>query len=272
MKINHESPNFLLGKSTEFNDYEFVLPSLYNKYLVYKEYMISSRKKGRFIILDNGLFEGKVEENIIDIYNELKPDIIIAPDVLGNSKETQSNFNEFCFMNDIPNSKIMFVLQGESILSLKENFYFIKKHKVENIAIPYNSEVYRYLGATPSSDNKYKHLEVNKMLGRINFINYIDSIYNELEDSVKYIHLLGCHSPYELIFYKNFKWINSIDTSHPCMTGYEEKSYYEDPLFKSKLKIDFINENEKKYSFINRKLIEKNILKSIKDFRKISLI
>ena len=38
----------------EWNDYDYMLPHLVDKYMQYEIYFLKARKDGRFIIMDNG--------------------------------------------------------------------------------------------------------------------------------------------------------------------------------------------------------------------------
>ena len=70
MKISHELPLSLLHHSYEWNDYDYCLPHLLDKYKQYNLFFQKSRKDKRFIIMDNGLFEG-VEHTIEDLLEKI---------------------------------------------------------------------------------------------------------------------------------------------------------------------------------------------------------
>jgi len=74
--ILNELPLCLLDKDQTWNDYSFVLPS-YWKNEKYRAYFLTAKEQGRFIILDNGLFEGDTftSDYLIELINELKPNI-----------------------------------------------------------------------------------------------------------------------------------------------------------------------------------------------------
>ncbi len=82
MKVSHEVPLALLERSKHFNDYDYCLPHLLDKYEMYKNYFLQTRLDERFIIMDNGLFEGvtHTNEDLIEKINLIKPDIFITPD------------------------------------------------------------------------------------------------------------------------------------------------------------------------------------------------
>jgi hypothetical protein len=59
VQISHESPLCLLEKSREYNDYDYALVHLFEKYEQYYNFFAKSLKLGRRVILDNSLFELK---------------------------------------------------------------------------------------------------------------------------------------------------------------------------------------------------------------------
>jgi len=58
MKVSHELPLALMQYGYEWNDYDYLLPHLTDQYLQYRIYFQKAKNDGRFIIMDNGLFEG----------------------------------------------------------------------------------------------------------------------------------------------------------------------------------------------------------------------
>jgi hypothetical protein len=56
------------------------------------------------------------------------------------------------------------------------------------------------------------------------------------------VHLLGCALPQEFRYYKDFPFIESIDTSNPIIHGLEGIKYSPNGLYtKSSTKIDQVN-------------------------------
>ena len=68
IRVSHEVPLALLEDSYVFNGYDYCLPHLLSKYDQYKKYFVQARKDGRFIIMDNGLFENvnHTEEELLE--------------------------------------------------------------------------------------------------------------------------------------------------------------------------------------------------------------
>jgi hypothetical protein len=80
MLISHEVPLPLLEQSFRFNDYDYCLPMFW-EHEQYRNHYIEARKRGRFIILDNGLFEGKLEskETLLEIAEVMQSEGDISP-------------------------------------------------------------------------------------------------------------------------------------------------------------------------------------------------
>ena len=94
MKISFETPIKMLKESLSFNDYQYVLPHLLDKYPEYLQHMLEYRKRSfSFIIMDNGLFEGvkHTDEDLLDKIGLIKPDIFIVPDDWNDSDKTLQN-------------------------------------------------------------------------------------------------------------------------------------------------------------------------------------
>jgi hypothetical protein len=93
MKISHEVPLSLLQYNYKWSDYDYLLPHLLDKYSEYKEYFLKAREDDRFIIQDNGLFEGVTHtvQDLLEKINLIEPDIFIVPDDWNNSIVIDSN-------------------------------------------------------------------------------------------------------------------------------------------------------------------------------------
>jgi hypothetical protein len=83
-------------------DYDFVIAPVYVKYPEYRSFNIQQRKKGRFVILDNGAFEGELldEAKLVRIIQELHPQEVVAPDVIGDRKQTYERAIRFVELLD----------------------------------------------------------------------------------------------------------------------------------------------------------------------------
>ena len=97
MKISHELPLSLMKFAYKWNDYDYCLPHLIDQYPEYKEFFEYSREHGRFIIMDNGLFEGvnHTTEDLISKIELIQPDVFVVPDAWNDSKTTLTNAEEW---------------------------------------------------------------------------------------------------------------------------------------------------------------------------------
>ena len=156
------------------------------------------KEKGAEIILDNGAFEtGKsmdVQE-YLKIAKLLKPDIVIVPDVWKRAEATINVTDEFIkawHSDDVPNSKLMFVPQGNTIEELLDCFTTMRNNYLADFfGLPY-----RQWDDTSGTVRKfmYEHLMDNK--------------------DIKF-HLLGLYSLQEIVMAKSHKNVVSCDSSLP---------------------------------------------------------
>ena len=57
IKVSHEAPLYILNEIQKFNDYDYCLPHLMDENKTYKKFFQDSKKRGRYIIMDNSLHE-----------------------------------------------------------------------------------------------------------------------------------------------------------------------------------------------------------------------
>ena len=216
MKISHETPLCLLKESLNFNDYQYVLPLFWNKYEEYKEFMLEYRKqKDSFVILDNGIFEGVIysSNELIQIINELKPDIFVVEDAWNDAPKTLANAKHWMnvLKNQIPETtQLMAVLQGNILHELLTSYQTLVDLGYTHIAFNHSSNAYYNMFP---NENKL----TAQCLGRMELINELEGA--EILVKSNYHHLLGCSRPIEFSFYKNKPFIKSGDTSAPIING-----------------------------------------------------
>lgn len=215
MNISHEVPLDLLETSLTFNDYDYLLPHYYIKYPKYKEFYKKCRELGRFIIMDNGLFEGGVlpENQLLEIINDINPNIFIVPDVWNNYISTIKKAEEWINKSSLPQeTKLMIVLQGKEYYQLQECVNEGLEMGYKHFGLNHSSIAYTSL---------YYHRDpsISKMMGRIITLNKL--IEEDISDKFKksYIHLLGLNLPQELLYINHKEYISSIDTSNPIING-----------------------------------------------------
>lgn len=235
MKVSHELPIDLLHKSYEWNDYDYCLPHLIDKSERYRLYFQKARLNKRFIIMDNGLFEGVTHttEDLIDKIYLIHPSIFIVPDEWNDSAATLRNAKHWMinYKADLPETtNLMAVCQGKTITELVTTYQTLVDLGYKHIAFNHSSIAY--------TDKYPEHSPLfAKMYGRIELIRTL--IEKDIVRKDIYHHLLGCSLPQEIIAYSGIDWIKSIDTSNPIIVGSMGIRYEDNGInFKPKEKIE----------------------------------
>jgi hypothetical protein len=250
MNISHEVPLDLLENSLLFNDYDYCLPHLIDKHIKYKEFFIESKKNNRFIIMDNGLFEGikHTEEDLLSKIDLIKPNIFIVPDEWNNTNFTHRNAKHWMSILQPTihgETKLMVVLQGKTLSEIISLYKTCVDLGYKHFAFNHSSVAYQ---TTSHHPNKL----VNQMLGRIQLIS--DMINRNIIHKEHYIHLLGCSLPQEFIYYQwsEYEMIKSVDTSSPIINGLLGITYNDYGLFtKPECKIEEFFEDEIEESILD---------------------
>ena len=222
MKISHESPLCLLDRSRSYNDYDYALVHLFETEPTYYQFFKDSLAQGRTVLLDNSIFElGTAfdSDKFAHWIRELKPTEYIIPDVLEDTIGTMDNALDWKEKySDLP-GKTIGVVQGKSYEDIVQCYdYFDNVIGVDKIAISFDYSYYLEVCPHP---NKW----MGYALGRVQTLTRLlqDGVIN----TEKPHHLLGCALPIEFMFYrKEFKWLESLDTSNPIVhallgIGYE---------------------------------------------------
>ena len=244
MKVSHELPLSLMQHGYKWNDYDYCLPHLIDKYLQYRIYFQKAHLDKRFIIMDNGLFEG-VKHTTEDLYSKItlfKPNIFIVPDEWNDSAATLRNAKEW--MNDHkPNlpkeTELMAVCQGKDMGELITTYQTLLDLGYRHIAFNHSSiayqERYEVIGKTrPLYASMYGRMELIRQLVQTETIN-----------RNAYHHLLGCSLPQEFMCYKDWEFIKSCDTSNPILVGAEGERYTDSGLnWKPKEKLEYYFEKD----------------------------
>lgn len=260
MKVSHELPLCLLDKSKELNDYDFCLPTYWFKSDEYKQYFLKAKAEGRFIIADNGLFEGDsfTREQLIEFVNELQPDVFVIPDVWNDANLSYRNAKYWVNVLKVQlpsNTNLMAVVQCTDYFTGRSLYREYADLGLKYIAFNHSSTAYQEFFP-------HENLSVSKMMGRINFINKL--IVNEVINPHIHHHLLGCAIPDEFKYYgEGYEFIKTLDTSNPVVWGCKGVSYSENitSITKPKEKIEeFFHES------LDSKIIEL-IFNNIKTFK-----
>jgi hypothetical protein len=236
MKVSHELPLGLMQYGYKWNDYDYCLPHLIDKYLQYRIYFQKARLDKRFIIMDNGLFEGvkHTTEELFYYMNLIRPAIFIVPDEWNDSAATLRNAKEWMneYRPSIPEEiELMAVCQGKTIGELISTYQTLLDLGYNHIAFNHSSIAY-----TEFYPN-HKPLFA-QMYGRMEFIRQL--VQTGTIDKNKYHHLLGCSLPQEFMCYKDWEFIKSCDTSNPILVGAEGVRYDDNGIeWKPKNKLEF---------------------------------
>ena len=235
MKISHELPLSLMHNAYEWNDYDYCLPHLIDKYDQYKLFFQKSRLDKRFVIMDNGLFEGVTHttEDLIEKINLVRPNIFVVPDAWNDSNITLVNAKSWMinFKQHIPEeTNLMAVCQGKDMTELLTTYQTLVDLGYTHIAINHSSAAYadRY----PMNGRLFA-----QMYGRMEFLRKL--VETNIVRKHIHHHLLGCSLPQEFMAYKDWDWIKSVDTSNPILVGAEGVRYADNGIeFKPENKLE----------------------------------
>ena len=234
-KISHELPINMLGRSYDINDYEYCLPHLLDQNEMYKNHFLKAKKDGRYIIMDNSLHElGKAyaEDRLMHWVNELEPNEFIVPDVWQDQTATLVNAKRWMSVELPENTTKIAVVQAQSYHEAYKCYNILKMQGYQKIAFSYGADWY-------AEEFPHPNPLVGKMMGRIMTISKMYK--SNLIEKNDRVHLLGCALPQEFRYYKDFPFIESIDTSNPIIHGLEGIKYSSNGLYtKSSTKIDQI--------------------------------
>ena len=239
MKVSHEVPLSLLEMSKSFNDYDYCLPHLLDKYEEYKKYFEWAKENNRYIIMDNSLHElGHAYDTarLMHWIEELQPNEFIVPDVWEDMEASINNAAEWAKVELPENVLKVAVVQAKSIHEATECYLKYKFLGYRKIAFSYGASYYKEHFPHTSS-------VVATAVGRVYVIN---TLYKQgVIKSDDNVHLLGCAVPQEFIHYKDMPFITTIDTSNPIMAAIEGTLYEPYGLDqKPKTKIDDVIDSE----------------------------
>jgi len=221
MKVSHELPLSLMHYGYEWNDYDYCLPHLVDQYDQYRLYFQKSRLNKRFIIMDNGLFEGveHTTEDLLSKINLIRPNIFIVPDAWNDSTTTLVNAKSWMnnFKPELPEGiELMAVCQGKDLHELITTYQTLLDLGYRHISFNHSSIAYQEM----YPDNK--GLKAS-MYGRMEFIRQL--VVTNTIDKSAYHHLLGASLPQEYMCYSDWDFIKSGDTSNPILVGAEGVRY-----------------------------------------------
>jgi hypothetical protein len=221
MKISHELPLGLMHNSYKWNDYDYCLPHLVDKYDQYRIFFQKARLDKRFVIMDNGLFEGVFHtvQDLLEKINLIRPNIFIVPDAWNDSVTTVRSAKHWMinFKADLPKDvNLMAVCQGKDMGELIITYQTLVDLGYTYIAFNHSSIAYQ---------QEYPGMNSLKaaMYGRMEFIRRL--VQSGVIRKDIYHHLLGCSLPQEFMSYSDWSFIKSVDTSNPILVGAEGGKY-----------------------------------------------
>lgn len=231
MKIAHEAPLSLMGEVQALTDYDYALVHLFETKTDYLKFFERALSKGRTVILDNSIFElGTSFDPVRFAYwiEQLKPTEYIIPDVLESGEGTIRQLHHWMSnFKDLPGKKIG-VVQGRTYEDIKECYLEVNSY-CDKIAISFDYSLYEKL-------YPHKNKIISWALGRVLLINML--IRDKILNFNKPHHLLGCSTPEEFKFYREYDFIESVDTSNPVVHGLLGIKYPESGLLqKDRIKL-----------------------------------
>jgi hypothetical protein len=242
VKIYHEAPISIFNAVQRLTDGDYALVHLFESNIIYFRMFKDAVINGREVILDNSIFElgesfdGDTYFNWIE---KLQPSWYIIPDVLEDKQGTLDKMDNWLSKYKISsNIKSIGVIQGKSFDELAECYLKIAP-RVDKIAISFDYSYYNESTKALNPINKYAAW----MFGRQQLLE--DLLADGIINTNKPHHLLGCALPQEFKAYKNYKWIDSVDTSNPVVHGINGVYYDEQNGLNEKIStklIEYINE------------------------------
>jgi len=219
VKVSHETPLCLLDDSIHFNDYDYALPHLFDSEPEYLEYFRRAKAAGRYIIMDNSLHElghAYNSDRLMYWVNELEPDEFIVPDVWEDKTSSIVNARSWSKVIMPKNTTKVAVVQAQTIHEASVCYQTYRDLGYQKIAFSYGASYYNDVVPHPNK-------ALGKALGRL---SVIAALYKTkvIHDNDR-VHLLGCAVPQEFGWYREYKFIESIDTSNPVMATLEGIRY-----------------------------------------------
>ena len=226
MLVSHEVPKTLLNDSLKFNDYDYFLIHQIINFKEYKDFFNVSKKLNRRQILDNSCYELKESfdfDKFANFVKELKPSEYLIPDCFNDKEKNLELFDKWMTKySNLEGTKIV-TLHGKTINDFIESYKYFDNYNVK-IAFNFAETMFKDFGSLSEGRKKvFKDL-----------LPYINQN--------KKHHLLGCYLPQDFEFFKNFSFIETIDTSSPICSAFELKKY---PISeKPKITIDEVQNTE----------------------------
>lgn len=267
IKVSHESPIELLRESRQYNDYDYCLVHLMETHEKYREYFLRARNfYNREVFLDTSVFElGTAFDasKYMDWAEQIKPNLMIIPDVLEDCYATIKSWEEFTTTYQARLDKMdtmrIGVVQGKTYPDIRYCYEHMARH-ADVIAISFDMSYFTQLTVGNTKLEKMR-------FGRPAVIQAL------IEDKVwnwnKPHHLLGCSLPQEFSHYVRNKVTNirSVDTSNPIVHGMHDIMYNSTFGLKDKVKMKLADMIDHKLTTDQRVAVDYNIAQFAKILR-----
>lgn len=222
MRIAHEAPLSIFNSIQRVTDYDYALVHLFETNPTYYRKFKDAVLSGREVILDNSIFELGTAFDSEKYYKwicMLQPTYFIIPDVLEDTDATIASMDKwFSKYVTPPQLRTIGVIQGKTYEDLVRCYKAIEP-RVDKVAISFDYSYYIESTVNLNTINKY----ASYMFGRQKLI--VEMLNSGVINTDKPHHLLGCALPQEFGAYKDFKWIDTVDTSNPVVHGLNGVAY-----------------------------------------------
>lgn len=191
-------------------NYHLVLAQLYKSSEPYRLFYRECKKKGDFIIMDNGAAENGQSIDSEDLYLlalELRPNVLVCPDVLRDADKTMVTTNRFLDAH------------AKSLID----------HRIQLMAVPQGSTRKEWYDNFVwfDADPDVRWLGISKYVAGA-FPTRLDALELIKHSVSKKCHLLGMADDVNVIKEeKKFKFVRSTDTAVPVKLGMQLKSLEE---------------------------------------------
>ena len=187
IKISHELPLSLLSYSSDWNDYEYCLPHLLDKHADYRQFFLDTKERDRFIIMDNGLFEGvkHTTQDLLEKIDLIEPNIFIVPDEWNERDITAKNAKHWTQYKLPFKTKLMVVLQGKTVNEIHTLYQQCVDLGYTHFAFNHSSVVYQELGGS-------ENVLANQSVGRVLLIEYLitQKLIKDINGNLKRLELV----------------------------------------------------------------------------------
>ena len=224
IRIAHEAPLCIFDQVTDLTDYQYCLVHLMDESSEYRDKFVNLCKKKYEVILDNSIFELGTAfkgEDYFKWVKELKPSWYIIPDVLEDCEGTIQQAEEWIatYGKKVPKrSKSIGVVQGKTLEEIIRCYKSLEWAGVDMIAISFDYSLYEKMFPHPNQ-------KLSWMMGRVQLLGILLDM-GIINPDIPH-HLLGAGLPQEGLYYRDYNWIYSTDTSNPIVHGIKGKKYIE---------------------------------------------